>query len=184
MSDAKKTILFVIGSLRGNSFNRQLARAARAVLGDRAHVEELAYADAPLMNQDEEYPAPAAVARMREQVEAADALWIFTPEYNHGVPGALKNAIDWLSRPVRPGDTGTPTCLRGKPIALAGCAGGSAASYVLDELAGLLDFLGADVLDERTGVRLDREAFTTDALIVSDEVHAQLAAQADALLAR
>lgn len=183
MSGTKKTVLFVIGSLREKSFNRQLADAAREVIGERAQVEELIYADAPLMNQDKEYPAPAAVVRMRAQVKTADALWIFTPEYNHGVPGALKNAIDWLSRPVKPGDTETPTCLKGKPVALAGCAGGSAAGYVLDELAGLLDFLGANVLGERTCVALDRAAFMSDVLTVADEVRAQLVAQADALLA-
>lgn len=180
----KKTILFVIGSLRKNGFQQQLSDAAREIIGDRAGVAVLDYADVPFVNQDIEYPAPAPVARIREQVEAADALWIFTPEYNHGVPGVLKNAIDWLSRPVKPFDFETPSCLVGKPVALAGAAGGSGAKFVLDELAGLLGFLRADVLDERTGTNLDREAFTTGKLAVSDEARAQLAAQADTLLAR
>lgn len=180
----KKNVLFVIGSLRKDGFQQQLSEAAREVIGDRANIDALDYADVPFMNQDIEYPAPAAVARIREQVSQADALWIFTPEYNHGVPGALKNAIDWLSRPVKPFDFETPSCLVGKPVAISGAAGGSGAKFVLDELEGLLGFLRADMLAERTGANLDREAFTTGKLTISDEVRAALSAQADALLSR
>ena len=52
------------------------------------------------MNQDIEHPAPEAVMRVREAVREADGLWLFSPEYNHAIPGPLKNLIDWLSRPV------------------------------------------------------------------------------------
>lgn len=74
-------ILFIIGSLREKSFNRQLAGVAREIIGSKAEVSELDYRDLPLLNQDVEQPEPAAVARVRKAVKEADALWIFTPEH-------------------------------------------------------------------------------------------------------
>ena len=109
-----KKILFIIGSLRAKSFNRQLANEAKTIIGQRAEVSELDYSDLPLLNQDIEQPEPAAVARIRKAVSEADALWIFTPEYNFSYPGHLKNLLDWLSRPVVPMDYATPTCINGK----------------------------------------------------------------------
>ncbi len=93
-------IVAIVGSLRKESYNRQLALTAKEGLGDRAAFEILEYADIPFMNQDIEYPAPEAVRRVRAAVREADGLWIFTPEYNHSYPGVLKNLIDWLSRPI------------------------------------------------------------------------------------
>ncbi|MFA6642538.1 MAG: NADPH-dependent FMN reductase, partial [Methanomethylophilus sp.] len=95
-------ILAVVGSLREQSLNRQLAVLAGQALGNRAVFEVLDYRDIPLFDQDEEFPAPAAVARVRRQVLEADALWFFSPEYNHFFPGVLKNLVDWLSRPPAP----------------------------------------------------------------------------------
>ena len=69
-----KKILFIIGSLREKSFNRQLAVIAREIIGNRAEVSELDYSDLPLLNQDIEQPEPAAVARIRKAVSEADAL--------------------------------------------------------------------------------------------------------------
>ena len=92
-----KKILFIIGSLREGSFNRKLAEEAERMLDGRATVEYLDYSDVPPMNQDFEFPAPAAVRMVREKVAEADALWIFSPEYNYSYPGHLKNLIDWLS---------------------------------------------------------------------------------------
>lgn len=69
-----KTILFIIGSLRARSFNRQLADKAREIIGQRAEVEELYYSDLPLLNQDIEQPEPVAVARVRDAVQEADAV--------------------------------------------------------------------------------------------------------------
>ena len=118
-----KSILFIIGSLRTKSFNRQLAMMVKEIIGNRAEVSELDYSDLPLLNQDIEQPEPAAVARIRKAVSEADALWIFTPEYNSSYPGPVKNMIDWLSRPVIPLDYGTPTCINGKRVAISGAGG-------------------------------------------------------------
>ena len=122
-----KKILFIVGSLRAKSFNRQLATMAKEIIGNRAEVSELDYSDLPLLNQDIEQPEPAAIARIRKAVAEADAIWIFTPEYNFSYPGHLKNLLDWLSRPVIPLDYGTPTCINGKRIAISG-SGGKAAT--------------------------------------------------------
>ena len=96
-----KKILFVIGSLRTKSFNRQVANVAKELIGNRAEVQELDYSNLPLLNQDIEQPEPEVVARIRKAVAEADGLWIFTPEYNMSYPGHLKNLLDWMSRPVK-----------------------------------------------------------------------------------
>ena len=108
-------ILAIVGSLRKDSFNRQLALAAQKVLAGKADLDILNYSDIPFMNQDVEFPAPKAVAEIRAKVEVADGIWFFTPEYNHFFPGVLKNLIDWLSRPQ---DGGKSQVLSGKPAAI------------------------------------------------------------------
>jgi chromate reductase len=117
----KIRILAIVGSLRKDSFNRQLALAAKEALGDDAELALLDFADVPMMNQDIKFPVPAAVMRVREAVKAADGVWFFTPEYNHFFPGVLKNLIDWLSRP--PGDH-EPQVLAKKPAAISGITPG------------------------------------------------------------
>ena len=101
MSNSKK-IVFIVGSLRRDSHNRTLAGYAAEVIGERATVEYLEYADVPLMNEDVEFPPPPEVVRVREQVEAADAVWIFTPQYKTWALPRIKNVLDWLSRPQIP----------------------------------------------------------------------------------
>lgn len=122
MSSSKK-IVFIVGSLRRNSHNRTLAGYAAEVIGDRADVEYLEYADVPLMNEDIEFPPPPEVVRVREQVEAADAVWIFTPEYNFSYPAGLKNVLDWLSRPQVAGDFEAAVSLTDMPVAISGAGG-------------------------------------------------------------
>ena len=177
-----KKILFIIGSLRTKSFNRQLAMMAKEIIGNRAEVYELDYSDLPLLNQDIEQPEPAAVARIRRTVSEADALWIFTPEYNSSYPGHLKNLLDWLSRPVIPLDYGTPTCINGKRVAVSGAGGKAATANCRTKLTELLTFIKADVLAEQTGIAVPAEAWGTDVLTLTDEQKAQLSAQADALV--
>ena len=177
-----KKILFIIGSLRAKSFNRQLAMMAKEIIGNRAEVSELDYSDLPLLNQDIEQPEPAAVTRVRTAVSEADALWIFTPEYNSSYPGHLKNLLDWLSRPVVPLDYGTPTCINGKRVAISGAGGKAATANCRAKLTELLTFIKADVLTEQTGIAVSAEAWGTDVLTFSDEQKAQLSTQADALI--
>jgi len=177
-----KKILFVIGSLRTKSFNRQVANVAKEIIGNRAEVQELDYSDLPLLNQDIEQPEPAAVARIRKDIAEADALWIFTPEYNMSYPGHLKNLLDWMSRPVIPLDYGTPTCINGKQVAVSGAGGKAATSSCRAKLTELLSFMKADVLPEQVGIAVPAEAWGTDVLVLTDEQKAELKALADKLI--
>ena len=138
-------ILAIVGSLRKDSYNRQLAMLAQAVVGERAQFDLLDYSDVPLLNQDFEYPAPEPVHRVREQVKAADGIWFFTPEYNHAVPGVLKNLVDWLSRPVSKEER---QVLSQKHIAISGASNGLGGTVVAqDLLVMLLSMLNADVMN-------------------------------------
>ena len=74
-----KTIVFIVGSLRKQSFNRQLAALAEKMLSDQFNIKYLEFEDVPLMNQDSEASVPAPVARVRKEILAADGIWIFTP---------------------------------------------------------------------------------------------------------
>lgn len=141
----KIKIVAIVGSLRKDSFNRQLALAAKMVIGDRADFELLEYADMPLLNQDLEYPTPEAVNRVREQVKAADGIWFFTPEYNHYFSGVLKNLLDWLSRPISKTE---PQVLAGKPAAISGITPGMSGTGVAqDHLVTLISVLNMDVMN-------------------------------------
>lgn len=142
----KKTkIVAIVGSLRKESYNRQLALTAKELVGNRADFELLQYHDIPLMNQDIEYPAPNAVKRVREEVKSADGVWFFTPEYNHFFPGVLKNLIDWLSRPISDAE---PQVLAGKPAAISGISPGmSGTGIAQDHLVTLISFLNMDIMN-------------------------------------
>ena len=177
-----KKILFIIGSLRAKSFNRQMANVAKEMIGNHAEVQELDYSDLPLMNQDIEQPEPSVVARIREAVAEADGLWIFTPEYNMSYPGHLKNLLDWMSRPVKPMDYGTPTCINGKRVAISGAGGKAATASCRAKLTELLTFIKAEVLPEQVGIAVPAEAWGTDVLVLTDEQKAQLKAVADKLI--
>ena len=138
-------ILAIVGSLRKDSFNKQLAQAAKESLQKNAELTILDYHDVPLLNQDIEYPAPPAVAKVRAEVMAADGIWFFTPEYNHFFPGVLKNLIDWLSRPQ---EGGKPQVLAGKPAAISGITPGmSGTGLSQDHLVTLISFLNMRVMN-------------------------------------
>mgnify|MGYP000859432062 CR=1 FL=1 len=141
----KLGLLAIVGSLREGSFNRQLALAAKAALGEQAEMTLLDYADVPMMNEDIEFPAPEAVRRAREAVKAADGVWFFTPEYNHSLPGVLKNLIDWLSR--KPGEKESSVLWR-KPGTYSGITPGmSGTAIAQDNLVTLISFLNMDVMN-------------------------------------
>lgn len=138
-------ILAVVGSLRGGSYNRQLALLAKAAVGARATFELLEYADVPLMNEDIEFPPPESVARVREAVKSADGVWFFTPEYNHSIPSPLKNLVDWLSRPIS--DT-QKQVLGGKPAAISGISPGMGGTVCAqDQLVTLLSFINVRIMN-------------------------------------
>lgn len=181
----KKKLLFVVGSLRERSFNRRLARKVATIVAGRADVAFLGCADVPPMNQDAESPVPPAVSSAREAVLAADGIWIFTPEYNGSFPGVLKNLLDWLSRPLVPGDMASGTAVAGKRVTASGAGGKNATRSARADLARLLAFMRMEVLcGEGTGIALGADSFATDTLALSAQDEDALAAQAAEFLSR
>ena len=176
-----KSVLFVVGSFRTKSFNRQLAHEAKKLLATRCRVAWLDFADVPFLNQDIEDPAPAAVARVRDAVRSADGVWFFTPEYNFSYPGLLKNLLDWLSRPADPADRSSPSVLAGKKCAVSGVGGRNATADCRAKLADLLAFVKAvQCRDKECGFAVAPDAWTTDDLALPSPDRDALAAQAAA----
>ena len=179
-----QNILFIVGSLRRESYNRQLAKQAEELLKGKANVSYLDFADMPFMNQDIEFPAPAVVQRVRNEVQKADGIWIFTPEYNSSYPGLLKNLLDWLSRPLKPNDYANPTAISGKPVTVSGAAGKSACKDSIGKLLPLLEMMRTRVMAEPImSVALTPEAWQTGVLTLSQEQLAALQQQAESFLA-
>lgn len=172
-------IVFIIGSMRKDSFNRQMAAMAKEHLEKTAEVSVLEYADIPYMNQDIEYPAPDSIARVRSEIESADGIWIFTPEYNFSYPGVLKNLLDWLSRPLKPNDFAGKTSVTGKKVTISGVGGKMKTSGVREKLTSLLEFMRMDVMKDSTGAMINPEAWQTGKLSLSEESLTELKQQAD-----
>jgi chromate reductase len=117
---ADLSILAFAGSLRRASYNRALLRAAAELAPAGMRISIFDLAEVPLYNGDVEAEGdPEPVARFKRAIAAADGVLMATPEYNHGVPGVMKNAVDWASRPPR----GAP--LGGKPVGVIGASPGS-----------------------------------------------------------
>jgi chromate reductase len=112
-------IAVIVGSLRRESINRKLAEALEKLAGPKLEFTHVKIDDLPLFNQDLEANPPAAVTRVKGQIEAADGLLVVTPEYNRSIPGVLKNAIDWASRPYG------KNSFKGKPAGIVGTSGGA-----------------------------------------------------------
>ena len=136
------------------------------------------------MNQDIEFPAPAVVQRVRDEVRIADGIWIFTPEYNSSYPGLLKNLLDWLSRPLKPNDYANPTAISGKPVTVSGAAGKSACKDSIGKLMPLLEMMRTRLMSEPImSVALTPDAWQTGVLSLSPEQLAALQQQVEAYLA-
>ena len=179
-----KNILMIVGSLKKNSFNRQLAQEIESTLEGRARISYLEYSDMPFLNQDIEYPVPESVARARSAVQKADGIWILSPEYNYNIPGVLKNLLDWLSCPMDPCDRHSLSALKGKKVSIASAAGKSAGIGLRKNLKTLLEILSMNVIaGEGTGYVLDAEAFRSGILNLSDIERADLRAHAETFLA-
>jgi len=116
------------GSLRSGSYNRALLRTAKDLAPPSLQIMICELDGIPLYNDDiETAGAPPSVVRLREAVRESDALLIATPEYNHGVPGVLKNTIDWLSRPPRNNAlNGKIAAVMGASLGMTGTARGQA----------------------------------------------------------
>ena len=179
-------ILMVVGSLRARSFNRILAQAAAGelnALGSPEHpvrVSFLDYADLPFMNQDIEFPAPEAVTRVRNALAEADGVWIVSPEYNHGIPGPLKNMLDWASRPL---SAELPPVMYNKPVALSGAGGASNSCCMQDRLLATLAVMRANAMAwPCVTANIPPSSFATDTFVVDDELRGRIRRQAVAFL--
>ncbi|MEV5987632.1 NAD(P)H-dependent oxidoreductase [Streptomyces sp. NPDC052051] len=139
-------ILALVGSLRAGSHNRQLAEAAVKHAPEGVEVELFeGLAEVPFYNEDTdvEGSVPQAAATLRAAAGKADALLLFTPEYNGTIPAVLKNGIDWLSRPFGAG------ALSGKPVAVVGTAFGQYGGvWAQDEARKAVGIAGAVVVEE------------------------------------
>ena len=115
-------ILGIAGSLRRESYNRAVLRVATQLVPECASIEIFELDGIPGFNQDDEQNPPAKVVELKQRIREADAILLVTPEYNYSVPGVLKNAIDWASRPY--GDS----AWNGKPAAIMGASIGAIAT--------------------------------------------------------
>lgn len=178
-----KKVLMIVGSLRKNSFNMQLAKYVEEMLAEKAQVSFMNYAELPFMNQDIEFPAPDSVAKARQEIMDADGIWIFSPEYNYQIPGVLKNLLDWLSRPLVQNDRERGSAVKGKVVTVSGVAGKSGAAGVRKNLSMLLEAMRMKlVAGMGTGVALDSEAFASGILNLSEENKALLQKQMEEFL--
>lgn len=133
----KIRIFAFAGSLREKSFNKVLIRTAVELVPENASIETFDLDNIPPFNQDFEDNPPPTVRTFKEKIRNADALLISTPEYNYSIPGILKNAVDWASRPRK------STPLEGKPVAIMSASigkfGGARAQYHLRQTFVYLD---------------------------------------------
>jgi chromate reductase len=158
-------VLGITGSLRGDSHNGRLLRAAAELLPPDAELVSFDGLKAiPPFDEDDEAAPGAAVEHWREQLEQADALLFATPEYNHSIPGALKNAVDWASRPS------ATAALRNKPAAVIGTSTGMfGAVWAQAELRKSLAAAGARVIDRELPVPDAENAFAPDGTLAEHE---------------
>ncbi|MGH7175526.1 MAG: NADPH-dependent FMN reductase [Minisyncoccia bacterium] len=136
-------IIAFSGSLREKSFNSALLRELKKLAAPEHEIEIEIIGDFPLYNQDQEAEYPATAKRLKDKIVAADAVVIVTPEYNRSVPGVLKNAIDWVSRPY-----GTNPFAH-KPVLIMGVSGGKIGTAIAQShLREILEYLDADTVGQ------------------------------------
>jgi len=164
-------ILAVSGSLREGSYNTSLLRAAAEAAPEGIEVELWeGLAELPLYDEDlDDDDAPESVRRLRADWAAADAILFSTPEYNGSVPGGLKNAIDWASRPKLEG------VLRNKTVAVVGASTGQfGALWAQQDLKRILGIAGARVVGTEIPVSRAHEQIDSEGRLVTGEIYAQL----------
>lgn len=175
-------ILLISGSLRRNSFNTQLALFAKKALENECEVMMPDYRALPIFDQDGETDQLPIVESLREDFQWADGVWFFTPEYNLMLPAALKNLIDWMSRPLDPSNWKT-SVLRGKHACISAAGGKSAAASARDQLAALLKFCGVSVDPQSLGIALTPAEFQANAFEDPARIQALIEEQAKDFIA-
>ena len=163
-------ILAVSGSLRESSHNTSLLRAAIEAAPEGIELELWeGLGDLPIYDEDLEHDVPESARRLREDWAAADAILFSTPEYNGSVPGGLKNAIDWASRPRLQG------VLRNKTVAVVGASTGRfGALWAQQDLKRILGIAGARVVGTEIPVVHAHERFDNEGRLLDGEVFEQL----------
>ena len=164
-------ILGIAGSLRRGSHNRRLIRAAAQQLPPGVELVEWdGLAGIPAFDEDLETTPPPVVQAFLDEIDAADAVLIATPEYNASVPGALKNALDWASRPF------PDNVLKQKPMAVVGASTGLfGAVWAQAEVRKVLKASGGHVLEDELPVGLADGAFDDDGQLQEPELSERLA---------
>ena len=133
----------VVGSNRKDSINLKLARAFMRLAPSDLRCEILRIDDLPVFNQDQDQNPPEPVARLKAQIQAADGILLVTPEYNRSIPTALKNALDWASRPYG------QNAWAGKPVGIAGASiGAIGTAAVQQHLRSVLGYLDMPTLGQ------------------------------------
>lgn len=157
-------IIGIAGSIRRQSYNRSALNAAKELLPDDAVLDIFELEGIPVFNQDHDQDPPAKVAELKKRIRAADAVLIATPEYNYSIPGVLKNAIDWASRPY--GDS----AWSGKPVAVMGASigrmGTARAQYHLRQVFVFLDMYPLNKPEVMIGEAADR--FDSDGNLIDE----------------
>jgi chromate reductase len=173
-------VLGISGSLRRDSYNTKLLRVAEELFPNVVDFElwERLKEVPPYDEDDDVQPAPAAVAALRAAIAGADAVLIATPEYNSSIPGHLKNAVDWVSRPL------AANPLRNKPVAVIGASTGAfGAVWAQAELRKVLAATGARVVEADVALGHAHAKFDGAGELVDETVREQLQEVVDALLA-
>lgn len=171
-------ILGLSGSLRRDSHNTRLLDGTRKLLPSGVELVRFnELAAIPPYSEDDEHDEPPAVAALRAAIAGADAVLVATPEYNGSIPGVLKNALDWVSRPV------ASTPLKGKPAAVVGASTGLfGAVWAQAEMRKVLSTIGARVVDRELPIPQADEALGADGLPLERAAREELAATLDELL--
>jgi chromate reductase len=172
-------VLAIAGSLRRDSWNRKLLLEATDLLPADSEVEIFeGLKDVPPYDEDDDIePAPAAVAALRAAIAGADAVLFATPEYNSSIPGQLKNALDWVSRPL------ATSALRNKPVAVFGSSTGAfGAVWAQAELRKVLAAIGARVVEAEAAVGHVQTRFDDAGELADNDTREELRAVVEALV--
>jgi len=172
-------ILAISGSLRADSLNTKLLQAAGELAAGEVEFEVWDGLKAvPPYDQDDEAHTPFAVARLRSAIAEADAVLFATPEYNASIPGQLKNALDWVSRPM------ATNPLRNVPVAVIGASPGAfGAVWAQAELKKVIGLIGARVLPIELPVPKANDRFDADGRLIDDELRVTLSEVVNDLVA-
>ena len=179
-ADGIYEVAALVGSLRRMSFNRGLLRAAIEVAPAEMRITEAALGAIPLFNEDVEQEGdPEPVRALKDQLLNADAVLIFSPEYNQSISGVLKNALDWASRPY-----GGGRVLNGKPVAILGASAGQYGTARAQlELRRILPYLGMYLLPKpEIYVGPAGKVFDDDSNLIDEKTHERIGDQLQKLL--